>query len=81
MKRVTVAQEPSLPLCVSFSPQDNTEAEKRDPQELVGEYPKVTLLSLSLSSWLIYAKPLFFGASHCCEQFPFTLRDLWHFLG
>lgn len=49
-KRVTVAHEPSLTLVWFFSWQDNTEAEKRDPQELVGEYPRVILLSLAPAS-------------------------------
>lgn len=41
MKRVTIVRSPGSPPGISVSLlQDNPEVEKRDPQELVGKYPR-----------------------------------------
>ena len=85
VRRVTLGREPhTYCLCFPFSLQDNPEVEKRDPQELVGEYPGVEGArgrSLSLTQSQVASLCFHRGSSSAMNlSLDSDSQGLWHFL-
>ena len=85
VRRVTLGREPhTYCLCFPLSLQDNPEVEKRDPQELVGEYPGVEGArgrSLSLTQSQVASLCFHRGSSSAMNlSLDSDSQGLWHFL-